>query len=736
MNSDARVLPRDDLGPEKERIGFSRLYREREQTLLDFIKLFWRQKWIVAAITAAGLVCTVVVTLAAPKIYEGTAHIRIYPEQEIVDIEAVLQGIGRDMATIRSEIMIIESREHAAKVLVAMEYDASAEPRDAGGAGIFSGLLSLFLGDNTRPNFSDPLALAVENFLSRLSVSPISGTQVISVSYRSLDPQFAADAANYTSELYLTHNMDVNFEAVSRANLWLAERLRELGASVRQSEFTLERYRAEHGLVEIDEGHTAVSQQIAELNSEILDAEFLIVESRARLAPLEALLAAGDRARLIQSLDTPGLIVLRGQEMELNRELAELSAEFGPRHPRMVTLGTEVQDIQMRMGNEAIKAVDGMRIDLEIAETKLATLQSRLSETQGELSVSNEAAVQMRALEREVEANRLLFEAFLARSKETAVQDQFIETNAEIISRAVVPLSPVSPNLVLFLSVGFIASIGAGLGMAFVIELVDNGFKSSDQIFEQTGMATYGLVPTVKLRRDQATISDYLIDRPASALGEALRSVFTSLLVTSIDKIPKTVLVTSSVSGEGKTSICVAMAIQRAQAGQKALVIDCDFRRPSVHNHLSSENGLGLTDLLMGECDLDEAIKIDEKSGLHFLTAGTAVSDPTQLFLAKKTKAVLAELSDIYDLLIIDSPPLQAVSDARLLAQLCDAVLFVVHWGKTQQQAVVSGMQSIAEAHAPLSGVILSRVDLKKHAQYSYSDSGYYYGRANKYYTQ
>ncbi len=305
-----------------------------------------------------------------------------------------------------------------------------------------------------------------------------------------------------------------------------------------------------------------------------------------------------------------------------------------------------------------------------------------------------------------------------------------------MISRAALPDEPTYPRRKLIFGVALVSALLAGSLAVFGLEGLDNTFRSSEQIEDLVGLPTLGLVPAiVGLDKRNGSPQDYVLDNPNSPFGEALRSLRTAMLLTSMGSPPKTILVTSSIPSEGKTSIAMCLARIHARSGRRTLIIDCDVRRPRLHELTGVANQSGLSDVLLQHRELNEVVLLDERSGAYFVTAGGPVPDPAALLASERMRRLLKEVASRFDLVIIDSPPVLSVSDARVLSQMTDKTVFLVHWGSTRRHDVMMGVKQLIEAGADVAGLVLSRVNVRKHARYGYRDSGYYYDdKYTKYY--
>ena len=328
-----------------------------------------------------------------------------------------------------------------------------------------------------------------------------------------------------------------------------------------------------------------------------------------------------------------------------------------------------------------------------------------------------------------------MLQEFLTRFEQTNAQlDSSVnDTNARVISRADVPDQPSFPPTLTIIAVAFIAG---GLFSALIVlglEQMDRGFRSGDQVEKATGLRSLGLVPMVKSGSGKNP-ANYLLRHPSSMFGESIRSLYTSILLSPDATPPRKLLVTSSQPKEGKTTIALCLGRMRALSGHSTVIVEADLRRPSVHRALGIERRPGLTELVLGEAQLADVLVKDAESGAYVIPAGKLAPDPTEILSSKRMREILNELARHFELVVVDSPPIVAVADARLLASQVDASIMVVRWARTPREVVSLAIKQLQESGANISGIVLSLVDSKKHAQYGFADSAYYYGPVKRYY--
>ncbi len=731
-----------------------------EIDLRELLLTLWRRRTVVLGTVFGLTVLALVVVFQLTPLYRAETLVMIDTRKtQVVDVEAVLTGLPADTETIQSEILVIGSRGLAEKVIDRLglwldpEFNEELRPPnpiarllDPRGylpaewlAALSGGATLEALSEQERVEFWR--ARGIDTFLEGLEVEVVGRSRVIRIAMESERPRIAARVSNSLAELYVVSQLETMFEATRRANAWLSGRVADLRQELSHSEKAVEDFRRTSGLVEgkgaSGRGVTIESQQIAELNTQLVLASAERTAAEARLNKVRALIASGGGTGSVAEVLESRLIQrLREQEAEVARRAAELSTRYGERHPRMIDVRAEMRDLGAKIATEVGKVVQGLGNKLAVARARESSLKGSVDRLKGEVAVLNRAEIRLRALEREASANRVLFETFLARSKETLEQDEIQRPEARIISAADIPDEASFPRKGIIVALAAVGSAFLGIFLVFLIERFDRGFRSLDQIEQLAGVAPLGLVPLIKGRlRAVGAPEAYVLDRPASAYGEAIRSLHTSLLLSDVARPPTLVLIASALPREGKTAVVLSMARLMAKVGQKVMVLDCDLRRPEAHQRLGLSARPGLVELLAGAATLEEVVQRDAKSGLHLIAPGGHAPDPAELLGSDAMVQLLRGLAEGYDLVLIDSAPVLAVSDVRALARHVDKVVFLVRWAETRREVALTALRQLGNAGGDIAGAVLVMVDVKKHARYSYGDSGYYYGRVSKYYS-
>jgi polysaccharide biosynthesis transport protein len=578
---------------------------------------------------------------------------------------------------------------------------------------------------------------ATDAFMEGLSVIPSSDANVVSISYTYPDPSKAARFANAVIEAYIENQLSQKRASADTGYAWLSERLEALQDEVLAAEDAVERFRAENKLAPT--GGTALSEvQLADLNRELITTRAERTETEAKLGLIRDLRASGGNLDSIAEVVASPLVArLREQEVQLAQQEAELATTYGPRHPRMEELRRERSDLAAGINAEVTRIARSLENELTVILTREQSLAQELEGIRSERAVEDQSEVRLRQLEREAAAKRTVYESFLARQQELKAREGSLGSNVRVLAPARVPLEPSSPSPVFFAAVGFTASTVLGCMLGLLREQLDKSLRSERQVERTLGLSCLGVVPRVKgLKRGRDVLAGYLCGKPRSAYAEGIRALYAALLVTDggADPAPKVVLVTSALPGEGKTATASSLAVSAARAGHKVLLVDFDLRRPSVAREFGHRPHGGVVEVITGDQSLDQALISDEATGIDILPVRSSPADTTALLTSQRIRALLGELRQRYDFVVLDSPPLLAVTDARLLALHTDATVFVVRWERTKVDAAAAALKVLRDAGARIAGAVLTQVNLKRHARGRYGDAVQYYRENSRYY--
>ncbi|MFH0351476.1 MAG: GumC family protein [Chromatiales bacterium] len=722
-------------------------------SLADFFSTLRRRKWILMGVVGALLALTTVVLFMLTPRYEAEASIMVDGQERVnIGLPEVMPNLPMDSETIASEIEVLLGRSMVAKVVDGLkleqdpEFNAELQPKTEFAAvierlkqtvtGMFRSPEEVAESDAQRQ--ARERAAVINTFIERLSVAPKGRSRVITVAFASSGAEKASNIANAVAALYIGARIENKLEAARQTTEWLDERIATVRKQVEDSEKAVEKYRRESGLIQGRDG-TLVAHEISELNTQLVQARAERAAAQARLREQRrGLTSAGGSADSISEVLGSSLIQrLREQETELARKSAELSEDLGAKHPIMLQLQAERRDLQTKVDVEIGKISRGLQHEADIASAREYAFQSRLRELEKQVAKSNESDVQLRALQAEADANKVLLETFLTRTKESNSQ-QYLgarQADAHVISYADAPIKPSYPRKALILALAFVVSLFIALAFIYVIEELDPGFRSSEQIERATGLPALGSIPKFGgFGSIGKKLESYILKQPRSAITESFHALYTSIRFSTVGVPPRTVLIASSLPLEGKTTIALCLSRLWALTGQQVLIVDADLRTPKIHSTLGIKREPGLIEILDDEISLDDAIRIDEASGACVICAGRPVTNPNYYINSERLDVLLDQLANKFDLVILDSPPVMAVADTRVLATKVDTTVYIAKWASTRREIVKYGIKMIASAGGRISGVVLAMVDSKIHAASRFPDAAAYYTSLNKYY--
>ena len=726
-----------------------------ELDLMALYRTLRKRLGVIMGVTVGLTALVMVVVLQQTPLYTAEAQILLDRQKmQVTDMQAVMSGLSPDSATVDSEVEILRSRTLAARVIETL--DLVQDPEFNGALRepsmlrwldprVWIGTALSLIEAEPLPQSEDVRARAelngvINSVLGRLTVTRQRLTYVINISFVSENPAKAARIANSLADLYILDQLEAKFDATRQANDWLSRRLAELRQQVQDSERAVEIYRTEEGLESSAAGVTVSEQQLSELNAQLILARTSLAEAEAKYSRAQQIRRSGGTIESMADVVQSGTISqLRQKQAELARELANLASKYGPRHPEIVNAEAQRRDIERQIGSEINRIVGSLENNVSVAQTRVGALEDSLREIRGEAGTGNQAMIQLRELEREAAANRAVYESFLNRFKETSQQQDFQTPDARVISTATPPGGPSHPKKTRAALLAIILSGMLGVGLAFLLEHLDNGLQTGRDVEQALGLPHLVSLPATPAEKgaDGKVMSpqDYLLVKPLSAFSESLRSLRSALQLSNVDNPPTVILFTSALPNEGKTTTSAGFARAAAASGLKVALVDCDLRHPSVHKAFGLKRPeAGLVELLAERLDLAQVLIRDPKSELDILPIATGTANPPDVLGSTQMRLLLDRLKADYDLVVLDSAPVLPVSDSRVLSRIADETVFVVRWNETPKDAAQAAIRELRLYDANIAGAVLAVVDTAAQAKYGYGDGGYYYGKYSRYY--
>ena len=731
-------------------------------------RIFTRRFFAFSSVALIIFSIITIQTLQSTPMYTASATIMIEPRQkEVADIESVLSAMPSSATALATQAELIRSRSLGERVVDNLdlvndpEFNWSLRPRKTPSPWSLSSLkrqvVSVF--SSAKPAQVAPVQISEEererrlkenivgSVLSRTIVARVGSTYMIQISFVSESPQKAAKIANEFADQYLLDQLEAKFDATARANDWLNERLEVLREEVRNAENAVEQYRAQSGLLSA-RGSSLTEQQISDINAQLVIQRAEYEEASARLESVRSQVARGNAAdSLGEIFSSPLIRELRTEQATIERRKAELSARYGSLHPDIRNVEREAADIKAQIEQEVGRIVANLVSEVDVAEKKVRSLESSLGRLRSELTQNNSSLVRLRELERNAEANRSLYESFLNRFKETGEQESLNESDGRVVSAAVPAGGPSSPKVTTNLFIGLLAGITAGLIVIGLLEVFDNGLRTGEQAEQQLNVSFLGYVPHFahgvaaplqKLTFGSPDVLDFVVKKPFSRFSESIRSLKSSIIFSNLDEQAKTVAVTSPAPKDGKTTTSIALGALVAMSGAKAIVVDCDLRRRSLSKSFAKDGAVekGLIEFLSGQVELKDAILHQSKAGLDVLPLSSKSVVTQDVFGSKAFSSLLEELRSKYDLVVLDTAPVLAVTETAAVANLVDAVVMAVRWRKTSTKAAKAAIKVLRNAKANLIGVTITQF----HSSIASRMSDTYYTKTysayRKYYTE
>jgi capsular exopolysaccharide synthesis family protein len=680
--------------------------------------------------------------------YRATATILFDSRKtEILKDREVVARPGSDSSAVESEAELIKSP--AILRIVAEQLHLHEDGEFMASGSLISWVKWLLIspfdavfgdgGDQAQP---DRLARAVNRLERTVHAARRNQTYVIELSAWARSGPKAAMLANKIAEVYLADQLGTKAAATRQATRWLNEEVEQLRTRLIASENSYEAYKAEAGLFSPG-GLTLADSQIAQLNEQLVMARARAAEAQAKFDQLRHISAdkLHSGASSPDVLESSVLTNLRNLHAEAARKHAELTARYGTRHPQVVSVKAEISNLSKQIEEELERIVASAKTEVEMAKSRQASLSASLEELKIGATEFNRKAVKLRELEREVEANRALFDAFLARAKETGAQLSLLLPDSRILSAASVPLAPSFPRKGMMIGFGFFGSLGAGIFLALIRGMLSEGFQRAGDLQSALGLNPLATIPAVEPKTAQALmrlssvpqrtgatrltrlppdpanaeacrLASLVVSEPNSAFAESIHALHFALRQMAAERQINVLLIASALPDEGKSTVAANLARAASMYGEHVLLIDPDLRRPSLAMNLALPPSPGLVAAARRQCDLQSAIVCDHATPLHVMAGATRLSGPEALTLLASAEPpkLIAELRPHYDLILIDTAPLLPVADSRFLVGLADAVALVVASEQTSRTAVKAALQETPGLEEKILGAIMNRV--------------------------
>jgi succinoglycan biosynthesis transport protein ExoP len=696
-----------------------------EEALIDLrhvMRVIQRRRSVILAISAIMILAAVVAYFLTPPRYVAQTTVALERgAEQVIKVDQVMPTVDPDSGAVDTEVEALKSPELAGTVVDRLKLTRDPEFNPA-------------LETGNAVTADDARRAAIGRLLANLTVARNGFSYAIDVSYQSRSPQTAARVVNTLAEAYIAGQVAEKSGATDRASRFLEGQLAELRDQVQASEAAVAQYRARHSLFDAGKDSSVTQDELTGLNSQLAQARAQQAEAEARLSTARSQIARGNSGEeLGESLDSPVVSQLRAQRAQLSAKVASLRQRYGPRHPDLKTAEEELRDVDDQIRGEVKRIVANVSIQANAARQRTASIEGSLGRTEGTLAANNAASVGLAELERKAESTRVLYQAFLDRYKQTQAQRGLERGNAYVIAAARAPSVPAAPNLWIFLALGMVAAVAASTVAVAILQMLESGIETGNRLERKLGVPAFGSIPdTARLpefdKEEAATPPvQVIVDRPQSSFAEAFRRLRTSIHFAHPSKNAVVVAVTSALPGEGKTTSAICLARSAALAGTRTILVDCDLRRRVSNSQFNPLRSIGLGALLKGKGTLDEAVFLDEATGLYILPRRPDDQHLEPFADSAAFAGLIADLRDLFDFIVLDTPPVLPIDDSRVISAKADCVLLLVRWRKTPAKAAELALRYLDEVGANVVGAGLTMVNVKAQARTGFGDVEYYY---------
>lgn len=690
--------------------------------LIGYWQILVKRKWLVISVLATVLAVVLVKTLLTPSVFRASATLQIDQDTiKIIQSEGLTpaESVG-DRDYYQTQYELLRSRSLAERVAAGMSPEQLHQHALAQNA---PGLMTRLFGqqavsaDATEP--VEPSADALATFIQRhLSIDPVRNSRLVRIQFDSLDPAFSASMANAIADAFIATHIDRRFDASAYAKSYLEDRLQQLKLKLEESEKQLVQFAQQQGIVSIDQQQSPAAQELQSINASLATAQQQRIEAEAKFRRSQS--TAGDALPEVLLSSIVGQ--LKNRRTELLSEYQEKLRIFKPGYPAMEQLKSQIDEIDRQLASEVGRIKNSIRSEFEAARNAESMLGLRLAELKTQLLDLQGRSIQYNIIKREVDTNRELYDGLLQRYKEIGVAGGITANNISVVDRARAPASRFSPNLSRNLLFGLLAGIAAGVFLALLFEHLDDTIKTPDDVEQKFGLAILGVIPKLVRESPIEALKD-----PRSAFSESYRSVRTALQFSTDAGVPRTLFVTSSAPGEGKSTTAFTLAMHFSQLGKRVLLIDADLRNPTLHHALRVPNAAGLSNYLSGASRPLKFLHPTQVKNLACLCSGPLPPNPAELLAGPRMVTLLRLAAASFDQVIIDGPPVLGIADAAILANLSGGTLLVVEAGSTRLGYARGVLKRLNAARARVLGVVLTKLDPRQGGTtYGYGDYGYY----------
>lgn len=689
--------------------------------LFDYWRLIKQHRNQILLLTLSMTVLAALAVFQMTPIYRGTAMVLIENiKTRVMTLNDIYSGQRDAMEAFNSQVQILRSRSVAERVI--RKLNLAEHPAMAGHG-------------NQKLGEAERMELLVNRLTGALTIEPVLRSQIVHVSFDSSDRELAARVANAVVDAYIDGDLESRSDMTQKANGWLLGRIEATRKRLEESQQALQRYREQENIID-NKGVvlSGTGRQFEEVSTHLTSARMRFSEAESAYHQVKG--RKGEPTEKLESI--PAVLKdstvrqMKGVEMEALAKVNEYKNRYAPAHPKMIAAEADLKSARESSARAIDAVIDGIYREYELARANVNAAASAKAQTQAEIQSITRKESQLSVLQHEVESNRQLYDNLVNRAKETETTANLQSTAGRLIDPAVPPLGPIKPQKAKIIGAATLFGLFVSVLLVLVRDYLDNTVRSEQDVEHRLQTGLLGVVPLLGKKEGITNPSAVFLDQPDSVFAESIRGLRTSVLLSAIDEPHRVVVVTSTLPGEGKTTIAINLAQALGQL-KRVLLVDADMRRPTVAKKLGREadGGAGLVEYLAGEAQMQDCIRTTDNPNVFVLPAGKRLNSPLELISSQRFADTMQELKQRFDVVVVDCPPIKPVSDSLVISRFANAVLYVVKTDGAPHQLIREAIASLRDVEAPLLGVVLNQMNMQKahgYGSYSYQYK-YTYGK-------
>lgn len=689
-----------------------------------YLGIIKRYSLRILLLAIAFTVLVAILVMKMTPLYTSSTTLLIEAEKaNVVSIEEVYGIDTKSKDYMATQFEVLKSRQIAEKTVESLSlYDNADFMPEENETSLVSDLAEMFpfLPQKEKIELTEEQKVAklkrkaTHLLMSATDVSLLKGTQLVRISVTTEKPSLSALIANTIAEVYIENYLQAKLDMTAKATSFLTDSIDGLKTKLDVAERNLVRFYETNQVVNIDGVVGLASDELERLNIQLSEAEVELKLNSVIFNQIKDSNAIEDVARIPEVLNHPAVRDVRRDEGKALTRVSELSKVYGPKHPKMIAANAELTAIRDTLNTQITDLISSITTQYESSKQKVAQLQKEVETSKAAFRSLAELDNKRKALEREVDINQQLYDSFFTRLKETDELGGLESANARVLDAALPSYTPSKPNKKLFIAAAFVLSLSFGIALAIVMETLNSGIRSVEDVEKKLGQRMLGLIPWLAHKKKTDLPIRTFFDGKKHQFAEAVRTLRTSLSLLNIEKENQAILVTSSVPKEGKTTVSINLAFALGQL-DKTILIDADLRRPSIGKQFNIPSYQpGVANLVLKSHNFEECLVRDEESNIDILSAGTIPSNPQELLADKGFEELITKLKSEYKYVVVDTAPTQAVSDSMIVANSCDSVIYVVRADSTSDKVINNGLSRFLQVGHRLDGVVLNQVNLRK----------------------